>query len=466
MFQKNMEFFFMLKKSFLIFFSLFSLLLSADDFQQLTANYNRILKPGRADLGKADKIVADQNSDGSFKSVKYDDKSRGLWNGMKHWYNLRDLSAAWNKTGNTKYLDAIISGLNYWATAEPVNRNWWWQEIGVPFQAIRVINNMNGAVPQDTLEKLRTLFNKSKLSMTGQNLFDAASIHVWKGVIYRDFEIVPQGVDAIKSVLKIVPPGKEGLQYDYSFHQHGPQLQFGNYGRGYFENGTLWMMLLEGTSYAMSPEQKELLFNYFYDGLRWVCYKKQMDYLACGRQITGGAPEGKYKQIAGFVLRFGNQNAMKEKVRAFFKNDSLLEGSRYFFRSDYLVHRRNGVYFSYKMCSNRVIGSETINSENLQGLYLGCGVMQYKQSGREYDRMAALWNWRRLPGLTAVYDNDSLNASRARHKTNISSAVGAVSDNMNSSIMMECKSQKLGYTKSVTAIDRRVVFCLNNIFKS
>ena len=437
---------------------------SADDFQLLAKNYNSTHMRRGADLKAARAILEDQNSDGSFKSVKYDDKSRGLWRGMKHWYNLRTLTDAWNKTHDEKYRQAVISGLNYWGRVMPSNKNWWWQEIGVPMQAIRVIINMQGTVPAETLETMRGTFNRAVLSGTGQNLFDAAAIHLWKGVIYRDEKMVEDGVNSLMSVIKISQPGKEGLQADYSFHQHGPQLQFGNYGRGFFEIGTQFMQHLSGTRFAMPEAAEKLLWNYFNDGLRWTLYKKRMDILACGRQITGLAPAGKYDQIISYARRFGDKNGMMEAVREFAGADNLLEGSNYFFRSDYLVHRRKDLYFSYKMCSSRVIGSETINSENLQGLHLGSGVMQYKQSGTEYDMMPGMWDWRRLPGLTAVYDNDSLNARGARKKTNMSSTVGAVSDGMNTGIVMNCSSSKLGYFKSVAAVDKRIFFTVSNIF--
>ncbi len=436
---------------------------AADDFQLLAKNYNSTHMRRGADIKAARAALKDQNPDGSFRSVKYEDKSRGLWKGMKHWGNLRTLTDAWNKTRDEKYRQAVISGLDYWGKVMPSNSNWWWQEIGVPMQAIRVIINMQGAVPEETLNTMRGTFDRASLRGTGQNLFDAAVIHLWKGVIYRDEKMVADGVNSLMSVIKISAPGKEGLQADYSFHQHGPQLQFGNYGRGFFENGTQFLLHLSGTRFAMPETAEKLLWNYFYDGMRWTLYKNRMDILACGRQITGLAPAGKYGQIMGYAGRFGDKNGMKETVSEFAKADNLIEGSNYFFRSDYLVHRRKDFYFSYKMCSSRVIGSETINSENLQGLYLGSGVMQYKLSGTEYDMMPGLWDWRRLPGLTAVYDNDSLNASRARKKTNMSSTVGAVSDGMNTGVVMNCSSTKIGYFKSISAVDKRVYFTVSNI---
>ena len=465
-YKNDMWSFFMFKRIFPVLISVcVSLICAADDCSILVKNYNRLNPPRLLSIDQADRALADQRADGSFKSVDYQDKSRGLWKGMHHWdKNVLPLVSAWNKTKNRKYLNGVIAGLNYWGKVLPKNSNWWWQEIGVPRAMIRVINNTKGGIPQETLEILKPAFDRAVLRGTGQNLADAAIIHIWKGVFYRDTKIIKEGTSALVSVLKVSAPGKEGLQYDHCFHQHGPQVQFGNYGKGYFDVATTFIQLLSGTSYAVPAEAEKLIFDYFYHGLRWTLYKDQMDYLACGRQIWRESAYAKYRQIRSIARRFDKKDDMRAKVDDFFKADSVLEGSNYFFRSDYLIHRRKDFYFSYKMCSSRVIGSETINKENLQGLYLGCGVMQYKQTGTEYDNMPALWDWRRLPGLTVVYDNDSLNAARARHKTNRSSAVGAVSDGMNTGIIMNSSSTKLGYWKSVSAIDKTVVFNVSNIY--
>ena len=97
----------------------------------------------------------------------------------------------------------------------------------------------------------------------------------------------------------------------------------------------------------------------------------------------------------------------------------------------------------------------------MQGLHLGSGVMQYKITGEEYDGMTALWDWRRLPGLTAVYDDASL---LAYSNVNSSPAVGGVSDNINSGVMLQMvQAEKLEYCKSVATFDDTIVFTLSGV---
>jgi chondroitin AC lyase len=76
--------------------------------------------------------------------------------------------------------------------------------------------------------------------------------------------------------------------------------------------------------------------------------------------------------------------------------------SKNFFRSDYMVFRQPGFYASVKLCSNRVIGEELVNGENLSGRYLADGATFLYQTGTEYAEIFPLWDWRRVPGVTCA----------------------------------------------------------------
>ena len=49
-----------------------------------------------------------------------------------------------------------------------------------------------------------------------------------RGLLQDDFELVKAARDTIVS--EIMTGMQEGIKSDWSFHQHGPQQQFGNYG--------------------------------------------------------------------------------------------------------------------------------------------------------------------------------------------------------------------------------------------
>jgi chondroitin AC lyase len=60
------------------------------------------------------------------------------------------------------------------------------------------------------------------------------------------------------------------------------------------------------------------------------------------------------------------------------------------------------------MCSNRVIGAESCNSENIQGYYMGDGATFLYQTGEEYRNIFPFWDWKKIPGTTTQQNNDTL----------------------------------------------------------
>ena len=88
------------------------------------------------------KILAEQEENGSFRSVDYDDRNRTNWRATYHFGKLLSLGCAW-RFGSGKMCNdpqlraAVIRGLEYWVKAGYEPPGWWYQNIGVP--AISVI---------------------------------------------------------------------------------------------------------------------------------------------------------------------------------------------------------------------------------------------------------------------------------------------------------------------------------------
>ena len=78
-----------------------------------------------------------------------------------------------------------------------------------------------------------------------------------KGLLTDDGELVQRARDAIAEEIQLTTD--EGIQPDWSFHQHGPQIQFGNYGLAYAESISFWFRVLEGSPYAFPAEQYDIV---------------------------------------------------------------------------------------------------------------------------------------------------------------------------------------------------------------
>ena len=56
---------------------------------------------------------------------------------------------------------------------------------------------------------------------------------------------------------------------------------------------------------------------------------------------------------------------------------------------------------SLKMSSQRVVGAESLNGDNVSGYYGGDGALFIYRDWEPYRHIFPLWDWRRLPGVTA-----------------------------------------------------------------
>lgn len=284
--------------------------------------------------------------------------------------------------------------------------NWWYNRIGVPkllAAAGLLMDSELNDVERDYLTK--TLPARSAIGMTGQNRLWLAGNTLALGLLARDAPVVDSASEAVWDEVEV--SSKEGVQPDFSFHQHGAQQQFGNYGLAFAVEVSRWAGVLGDSKWRMSEGKLGVLRRYLLDGQNWVSWRGAMDISACGRQLMPGSPVKKAATIAlvmGEAARFdpahaGAYRAFVARNRPGAPND--LVGDRYFWRSDYLVHRRPEFCFTLKMSSNRVIGAETTNGENKAGYHTADGALLAYRAGDEYSEIFPVWDWRKLPGVTA-----------------------------------------------------------------
>jgi len=106
-----------------------------------------------------------------------------------------------------------------------------------------------------------------------------------------------------------------------------------------------------------------------------------------------------------------------------------LSGHRVFYDSDYVVFRRPRFAVTVKMHSTRTIPTECGNEEGKQGRSQSDGVTSVFLSGREFEDVYPVWDWRLLPGTVEVH-----NATRftcGQKPVVPGTYVGGVSDGLN-----------------------------------
>jgi chondroitin AC lyase len=186
-----------------------------------------------------EKIIKTQQSDGSWKDIQYADSARSNWDPINHVSRLLYLSRAYITPESKFYQQKEVSlvlhrGMNFWFKLQPVCRNWWYNQIGVPrFMGLFFLFIEKELTENEKSEAIAVL-NNAGFRMTGQNKVWLAGNVLLKALLMNNETLVKAARDTISSEIYITT--KEGIQPDFSFHQHGPQQQFGNYGLAFIYN--------------------------------------------------------------------------------------------------------------------------------------------------------------------------------------------------------------------------------------
>lgn len=356
-------------------------------------------------------FINTQQGDGSWKDINYNDTARSNWDPTNHVSRLLYLNRAYITPDSKFYQQKKVSevlhlGLNYWFQRKPICRNWWYNQIGIPRFMGLIFLFIEKELTQKEKSEAIEVMNNSRFRMTGQNKVWLAGNVMLKALLMNDEKLVKMARDTIAS--EIFVTSKEGMQADFSFHQHGPQQQFGNYGLAFISSMAYYANIFGGTSLTFTPAQLNILRNYIFEGENWIVWHGYMDVSACNRQLFKQAQVGKAMTLCVAVNQF-------KQVDSLFANryDDLLKRNlqhglipekqmaKHFWRSDLTVFRGAKSYISVRACSPRVKGTEFTNNENKKGHFISDGCTIILRSGDEYNDIFPFWDWNKLPGVTA-----------------------------------------------------------------
>lgn len=363
-----------------------------------------------------DKYFKALGADSSWSDLNYRDASRSGWQPSVHAERLMVLAKAYKDasgkySGHPELGKAIHRAMGYWFAGDFRCRNWWYNQIGVPKMLGTAFLLMESEMSADEKAKAVKYMENAKLGMTGQNSVWLAENVLVRALLLGDEKLFTEARDAILKELKVNGEG-EGIRPDWSFHQHGPQLQFGNYGLAFANTMAYWARIFQGTRFALTDGQLAVLRNYLLEGMQWIVWKRNMDISSCGRQLFRYSQEGKALSYGKAVRNMEVADPLYEKAyKELYDTHILVDGEpngvtgfRYFPYSDFAVLRQPGWYMTLKMSSSRVIGSEVVNSENLSGYYMGDGALYVYGRGDEYRDIYPVWDWTKIPGVTCCDD--------------------------------------------------------------
>lgn len=354
------------------------------------------------------RLLAAQRADGSWPDIVYEGGRRGYWPAFAHVRRLLGFAqyAAVDTSPHAAAARAALhQGLAWWSAHDFKNPNWWYNEIGVPKSLGAIAIALGPDLrPEEHAYIANTVLARSGFRMTGQNRVWMAGNMLMRGVLLTNKAWVGQAAQVFAEELQVT--ASEGIQADWSFHQHGPQQQFGNYGLAFARDLTEWAGVLRDTRWALPADRIETLRNYLLEGQAWVAWRGWYDMSSVGRQLGRGGQRQRVLGLGRILTRFaGIDEAAAPACRAFVARNQPdgandLSGFRMFWRSDFAVLRGPDLFASLKMSSRRTIGAESLNEENLSGFHLADGALLVRRDGDEYADVAPVWNWRGVPGVT------------------------------------------------------------------
>jgi chondroitin AC lyase len=409
----------------------------------------------RAKCAAAVALADRLGTDGTWPDVDYANASRGAWPSVKHVDHILELAAAGTVADSpavaAKLNGAAIRATDWWRAHDPKCLNWWYNEIGVPSALGRAALVLGERLPPADIEYVTgKVLPRARRKMSGTNLAWLNGNLLYLGLLTRDASVVQSSLDAIFS--QAVVTEHEGIQADFSYHQHGAQQQFGNYGLALLVELAQLGREAVPAGYVVTDAQRDALRGFALDGEQWTCWRGMMDVNACGRQLFPGSAREKARAFAAAVERLATLcpadktacDAAAHRDDPAVPND--LVGDRYFWRSDYGVHRRPAFMATVRMCSTRVLGNELVNSENLSGYHTATGTTFFYTTGHEYEAAMPLLDWRKLPGVTCPWSTGPMPAFGVTK--NASDFVGGACDGTRSAIAFDLRRDGVSAAKA------------------
>ena len=391
---------------------------------------------------KATTHLNTNNPDGSWSDLNYIQIPGASWGVGTHYVRIYVMAQAYRTQGQSLYGSpplklaierALAYGHNYVYPGVVKAGNWWWWKIGVPKRLGPTLLLMQGdldlVIFTNALGTLSYLIESAPGTGTSQNTIWTIMNHLSYALLINDPLWMQNKVLPSISSAVVITTGTAtaGMQSDYSFHQHGPQLYTGGYGGEYAEDVAKYVLFTKGTSYQLPSANFDTFITYVAEGPRWALDHNYFDPSVVSREVTRAGERGSPGLAAMLMLSQVTSPLQNEFIAAakqmlsswnvtFSVEVSGLvtpvqsstvpaawpTGHKHFPRSDYSVHRRPTYYASVKMVSARSVSAELVNGEGLKSWFLSDGMTYIATRGNEYytNNVWPTLDWTRLPGTT------------------------------------------------------------------
>lgn len=345
-----------------------------------------------------------------WEDIDYADKEPSNWKTSIHLRRTRDLALAWSHPQSPAYhrpaaWKQLNDALQHWLQKRYRSGNWWHNKIGVPQHMRDVLVLLKDTLDAETFRQSLTILEQNDApswqKSTGANLTWCADLALHYGALTANEKWMDTCAAYLWKEVRITTG--DGIQPDFSFHQHSARLQMFQYGRAYLQDNVRLAWELRGTRWAYPPDKLPLLDSLVRMGWQWMARGIYTVPGTVDRSVSRpGALKGADLRAmvpnltALFPAQAAAYRAMSERMDG---KGAPLQGFRYWPRSDFAAYHRPGFTFFLKTLSDRTLPTESINHENLRGRLLHMGDGYIISNGKEYTDLMPVWDWDRIPGI-------------------------------------------------------------------
>ncbi|WP_165501344.1 polysaccharide lyase family 8 super-sandwich domain-containing protein [Pedobacter psychrodurus] len=383
-----------------------------EPFNTILQRINKDLQTFVKDKPLADEVtqhLKNLNADGSWRDINYADAQ---YDPLKR---IKDMATVYIRPSNRLYNNnelyaAIVKSLQNWLDKNPKNKNWWYNDIFYPQAIGETLILMRSAkigLPAALENALITRMIRRLKTGDGANTSDEALHYLYRACLTKNKATLDSAAKYLFEPIAITD-GKEGVQVDGSYYQHGKQQAIASYGRVFAGNSVSAAFYLRETEYALPKDQLAILVDYLKNTFLKTIRGSFYDFNVRGRGIS--RKDSLSSGMGGMVSkikRFDPENAAywdASTLRTSGKEPAsyaVTHSHNQYWKSGYTLHLRPAYTFSVQTASTRTLRTERGNNENILGKFLPDGATNIQRSGSEYANLMPVWEWDKIPGTTS-----------------------------------------------------------------
>ncbi|WP_276482792.1 polysaccharide lyase family 8 super-sandwich domain-containing protein [Paraflavitalea pollutisoli] len=387
------------------------------------------------------KLVSTIQPDGTWPGIDYKDVSRTGFQHRQHLDNMLELARAYKKPGSPLYQNegvkkAFGPALDCWIANDFRCDNWWWNEMGTPNLMVNILLVMDSDLTPKQKEGGIPIAHRANMetfgARPGGDLMPIAGMLAKQGLFLNNADTLNKALRAMAADMH-TSTGR-GMKPDKSFHHRTDNvISTLTYGSSYASSFAYWAAKINGAGFSFSDSAMHLVTDYFLDGIcQSLVYATYPDPGAMNRDISRrDALDAEGAELPRNLLAASDyRSAELQKIIAIRegKLKADLTRDRYFWYSHYYTHQRPNYYASARFHSARANNmEEPHNEEGIKNHFYGDGSFFISRTGKEYDNIFPVWDWRKVPGVTTI-QRESFPHFKQLAKKGLTEFAGGASD--------------------------------------